>query len=216
MIVPLNNLPDDAPYLLHDPVEQARRIAMLTAPHMQPLTEYLAVIKKERGPAYEMPHFDPCDGGINARALFLLEAPGPKAVSSTFISRNNPDPTAQNLWHLMNEAKIPRPDVLLWNIVPWYVGTGGRIRAVNKNDLGESLPYLQGLIRLLPGLNLIVLVGKKAQAAHDQIRSLTAVPIMATCHMSQRVFAVWPEKKRETQEDFHNIARFLKKDTPYA
>ena len=67
---------DDAPYLLRDPAERVRREAMLTTPHMQPLTEYLAAIKNERGPAYEMPHFDPCDGGIGAKSLFLLEAPG--------------------------------------------------------------------------------------------------------------------------------------------
>lgn len=63
---------------------------------IEPLTKYLAKIKAEH-PEKELPCFDPYDGGIHAKALFLLEAPGPKAVSSTFISRNNPDPTARNI-----------------------------------------------------------------------------------------------------------------------
>ena len=136
-------------------------------------------------------------------------------MSSAFISCNNPDPTAKNLWLLMQEAQIPRADVLLWNIVPWYVGSEGRIRPVNKTDIEEALPYLKRLIGLLPNLELIVLVGKKAQSARDRIRSMTDVPVVATCHMSQRVFAVWPEKKQEAQETFHDIARLLKKgNTP--
>ncbi len=110
--------PEDAPYLLKDETERKRRAEMLALPHVKPLEDYLAAIKARCGEGREMPHFDPCDGGINARALFLLEAPGPKAVGSTFISRNNPDPTARNLWHLMNDANIPRSDTLLWNVVP--------------------------------------------------------------------------------------------------
>jgi hypothetical protein len=43
----------------------------------------------------EVPDFDPVDGGIGARALFLLDAPGPmtseagKRIGSGFISRFN-------------------------------------------------------------------------------------------------------------------------------
>ena len=40
-----------------------------------------------------IPHFDPLDGGSNAQVLFLMEAPGPKASASGFVSRNNPDET---------------------------------------------------------------------------------------------------------------------------
>jgi uracil-DNA glycosylase len=198
--------------LLRDTAERMRRVGLLNVPHMQSLMDYLAEIKNESGLAYEMPYFGPCDRGIQAKALFLLEVPGPKAVSSTFISSNNPDPTAKNLWHLLRKANIPRADVLLWSIVPWYVGGAGRIRPVNSSDIGEALPYLKRLIGLLPHLELIVLVGKKAQSAHDQIQSMTDIHIMQTCHMSQRVFSVWPHKKRETQEDFYAVACFLRKE----
>ncbi len=71
-----------------------------------------------------VPHFDPLDGGINARVLFLLEAPGAKAVASGFVSRNNPDETARNFFDLNMAAGIARRDTVCWNVVPWYIGTG--------------------------------------------------------------------------------------------
>lgn len=157
-----------------------------------------------------MPHFDPCDGGINARALFLLEAPGPKAVGSAFISRDNPDPTAQNLWHLMKGANILRSDTLLWNVVPWYVGVPERIRPVTRVDVQEALPYLRELLDLLPHLQVIVLVGRKAQSATRAIQTMTAMPIVPTHHPSARVFNVWPDKKRQTWEAFAAVAQLLR------
>ncbi|MDQ3812617.1 MAG: N-acetyltransferase, partial [Armatimonadota bacterium] len=126
---------------------------MLGQGHMKPLIEYWERVRLEQ-PDKKIPCFDPCDGGINARALFLLEAPGPKAVDTGFISRNNPDPTAKNLCDLLGEAGIARCDTLIWNIVPWYVGEGdgSRIRPVNKQDIQQAVPYLKGLIDLLKRL----------------------------------------------------------------
>jgi hypothetical protein len=55
-----------------------------------------------------IPYFDPWDGGTAAEALYLLEAPGAKAVLSGFISRNNPDETVKNFFQLNQQAGIPR------------------------------------------------------------------------------------------------------------
>lgn len=109
--------PEDEPYALKSLSEQQRRSTMLNQSHMQPLVTYLEHIKEEH-PEKDLPCFDPCDGGVLARALFLMEAPGPKAVGSTFISRNNPDPTARNICDLLQEAGIACGDTLIWNIVP--------------------------------------------------------------------------------------------------
>ena len=57
--------------------------------------------------------FDPRDGGIRAQALFLFEKPGPKANASGFISRDNDDPTAENIFRFMNQAGIPRKKTCL-------------------------------------------------------------------------------------------------------
>ena len=201
---------ENAPYTLKDEAERLRRAEMLTLPYMQPLVDYLASVSIRVGEAYQIPQFDPCDGGIHARALFLLEAPGPKARDSEFVSCNNPDPTARNLWHLINDAQISRADLAIWNIVPWYVGEPGRIRPVTSTDIWEALPYLRELLALLPRLEVIVLVGKKAQSAEKSLRSITCLPLMFTHHMSAQVFNITPEKKRVTQEKFAEIAQFLR------
>ena len=200
--------PEDEHYALNSAAERERRAAMLNHSHIAPLVKYLADIKA-RHSEKELPCFDPCDGGIGAKALFLLEAPGPKAVGSTFISRNNPDPTARNLCDLLSEANIARADSLIWNIVPWYVGDGTRIRAVNSRDIKQALPHLKDLIGLLPDLKVIVLVGKKAQSAKIQIEQLTNLPIVETWHPSARVFNMWPDKKDEMKEQLREVAAKL-------
>ena len=204
---------EDAPYTL-DTAEEKRRLEMLSSPHMKPLSGYLAAVRDAAvqiaaGTEQHVPSFDPCDGGIQARVLFLLEAPGPRAKSSGFVSSNNPDPTAKNLWNLIHNAGIARADTLIWNIVPWYVGTGKHILPVNNKDIRLALPYLENLLALLPRLQLIVLVGRKAQLAEPQIRLLTSCEIKHTYHMSALVFHTSPEKKKQTEDAFHSISAFL-------
>ncbi len=199
---------EDAPYTLNT-AEGQRRLEMLDHPHMKPLADFVKTLRSHLGGQYHIPNFDPCDGGIQARALFLLEAPGPKAKASGFVSSNNPDPTAKNLWNLIHDAGIARTDTLIWNIVPWYVGENGHIKPAPREDIQQALPYLKDLLSLLPNLELIVLVGGKAQSAKAQIRILTTLPIKHTYHMSARVFSRWLDKKRQTEKDFRGIAAFL-------
>ncbi len=204
----------DEPSALKDPAERRRRSAMLSLPHMQPLVDYVERMRLAQGPGFDMPSFDPCDGGVRARVLFLLEAPGPKAVGSSFISCNNPDQTARNMNQLLRTAGLQREDVLLWNIVPWYVGSGQKIRPVDREDIAEAAPYLRELIGLLPNLRGIVLVGKKAQSARAVVRRLTSVKIFEAHHPSPQVFNVWPEKREEAQAVFNDVRRFLELPAP--
>ena len=135
-------LPEDSAYALKEMQEQERRLKWLQFPHMEPLAKYVSIIKEERGSNYHISNFDPCDGGINAKALFLLEAPGPKAVETGFISRNNPDQTAKNLLELMEAAAIPRTSTLFWNVIPWYIGEEdvSRTRPAKTTDMQELCP----------------------------------------------------------------------------
>lgn len=197
------------PFALKDAAERKRRAAMLSLPHVQPLAAYLRRVKDAQGAGYEMPYFDPCDGGVRAKALFLLEAPGPKAVGSAFVSRNNPDQTARNINELLRKAGLPREDTLLWNIVPWYVGEGRKIRAVTSEDIEEACPYLVELIGLLPDLRAIVLVGEKAKSARGTIQRLTKARIFDAPHPSPKVFNIWPEKREKMQEVLNALAAFL-------
>jgi hypothetical protein len=92
-------------------------------------------MRVETGLFTKIPDFDPCDGGTRAHVLCLFEAPGPRAVESGFVSRNNPDQTARNIFELHQQAGLARTSVVLWNIVPWYVGTGQRIRKLGAEEL---------------------------------------------------------------------------------
>src|SRR5689334_1377344 len=88
----------DAPKLLGIAEARADRLGQLQEPHIAPLTAFVDHLRAEAGPGASIPYFDPWDAGIGAEILFLLEAPGPKAVKSGFVSRNNPDETAKNMF----------------------------------------------------------------------------------------------------------------------
>ena len=89
--------------------------------------------------------------------------PGPKARGSGFISRNNPDESAKNFFLACQAAGLPREETVVWNIVPWYIGDGEKIRPATREDIQAGLPYLKRLLQLLPRLEAVVLVGGKAQ-----------------------------------------------------
>ena len=201
--------PEDEPYALASAEERQRRISLMALPHIRTLADYLSQLRISLGPGFDTPSFDPCDGGAGAKALFLLEAPGPKAVSSAFVSRNNPDPTAKNLCGLLADAHLPRSATLIWNAVPYYVGEAGKIRAVNSKDLQLSRPFLKELLGLLPELMVVVLMGKKAQKMAQVIKGYADVLIIYTPHPSARVFNTWPEKKTETADAFRAVAKLI-------
>lgn len=159
----------DVPKLLGDARAKIERMQLLREPHIAPLTDYVERLREEAGPGAGIPYFDPWDGGIEAEVLFLLEAPGAKAVSSGFISRNNPDETAKNMFEICQEAGLDRKSTVLWNAVPWYIGTGSKIRAATPADLEAGLKPLPRLLELLPKVKTIVLVGRKAEKALRQI-----------------------------------------------
>ena len=174
---------------------------------MRPLTALVAQIREDRGVEHEVPFFDPRDGGSHARILFLLEAPGPQAVRTGFISRDNPDPTARNLRQLL--APLPRHETVLWNIIPWYVGTRQRIAPVGRADREGSRPYLVHLIRLLPAMVTVVLVGETAQQAREDLAKIWSGPIVEMCHPSNRVFNRWPARRGESEARIRSLAEAL-------
>jgi uracil-DNA glycosylase len=164
----------DAPRTNRDPVELARKRSLLELPHMSPLTTHVARVRAERG-ADRVPDFDPTEAGIRAPILLLLEAPGGKATrergGSGFISPDNNDGTAENMWWLLREAGIDRGrDVATWNVVPWYIGSDRKIRPAKSADLIEGRPYIEELISLLPKLRVVVLIGQQATLGWSRLK----------------------------------------------
>lgn len=162
----------DVPKLLGDVAARDMRRKQLHEPHIKPLTDFVENLRDKVGHDVAIPDFDPWDGGTKADVLYLLEAPGGKAKQSGFISRNNPDETAKNFFQLNCEAGIARERTVTWNIVPWYIGTGTRIRPAKETDIDAGISSLPRLLNLLPQLRAIVLIGQKAGRAKDLIVQL--------------------------------------------
>jgi hypothetical protein len=85
-------------------------------------------MRQEQNLTVEVPNFDPNNGNEKAMFLFILEAPGPKAVKSGIISTDNPDPSARNFKAQLSEAGIEQSQIAIWNIVPWYIGNKERTK----------------------------------------------------------------------------------------
>jgi len=163
-----------------------------------PLAEFVASLRARTGYGTRIPDFDPWDGGVEAECLFLLEAPGPKAVQSGFVSRNNPDESARNFWQLNREAELPRELTVTWNIVPWYVGTGAQIRAVTTDDITLATPYLVELLVMLTKVRVIVLVGRKAERARELLTTRGRRYSLLRCpHPSPKCLNGRPERRDE-------------------
>jgi hypothetical protein len=120
------------------------RKGLLNLPHIAPLSHFAATLRaQDRG---EVPEFDPLDGGVDAKALFLFEKPGPmtdatktgKRSGSGVISRDNDDPTAEATFRFMQDAGIPRKLTITWNVIPWWNGT----RRISGAELREGVDAL--------------------------------------------------------------------------
>jgi uracil-DNA glycosylase len=193
----------DGPKTLTSVQERAARRASLSAAHIGPLEAFLAQVRAAAPDAAVVPSADPCDGGVDARALFLMEAPGPRAVATGFVSRNNPDETAANVFALQQDAGLHRHQVLLWNVVPWYLGDGTRIRPARAADVNDGSGPLFELLPLLTKLEVVVLVGRPAQRLAPRLEG-AGLAVLASPHPSPvpmrtrpdtraRILAVWRE-----------------------
>jgi len=193
-----------APRAHRDPAFLAAKRDRLREPHVAPLNDLAGRIAAPPGSG--APAFDPDSAGIYTRSLFLFEAPGarstgtagprPAAKGSGIISPDNNDPTAENMWRLHEAAGLSRTSTLAWNIVPWYVGSETKIRAVEPQDLKDSAQYLAMLIALLPELRVVVTFGEKSRQGwfryllHDDAPLL---PTLAVPHPSPQSLNPHPE-----------------------
>jgi uracil-DNA glycosylase len=208
--MPLRVDAPDRPKLLADPAARAARRAALALPHAAPLAAYAAALRAEAGPTARVPDFDPWDGGVGAECLFLLEAPGPRAVASGFVSRDNPDETAKNWFELNAEAGLPRGRTVTWNVVPWYVGSGGRIRPATGRDVAAGLPHLRRLLALLPRLRAVALVGRKAQRAEPAVRAAAPhLRLSAMPHPSPLFVNTAPGNRARVLAPLRDVAAYL-------
>jgi hypothetical protein len=176
----------DRPRAMSDPSVRAERKGMLYLRHIAPLTNYAEELRK--GEVGEVPDFDPLDGGVTAKLLFLFEKPGPKTSpkrgGSGFISRDNDDPTAEATFRFMAQAGIRRDLAVIWNVVPWWNET----RKVTSRELREGIRCVRELITILPSLEGVVMVGNNAAEAGNYLAE-TRLPLFQSFHPSPIVKA---------------------------
>jgi hypothetical protein len=187
----LNEIDTDYPRSLREKKIIEQRRSMLSQPHIAPLAAY---VDRLRAPSVYVPEFDPMDGGLGARILFLFEKPGPKTDPSNggsgFISRDNDDPTAEAIYSFMREAGLPRRETILWNFVPWWNGSRKLIDGERQAAAGE----LRNLLTLLPKVDTAVLVGITARAAEPSLPA--SIRIIKSDHPSPLVRARHPDRWR--------------------
>lgn len=211
---------------LRDPDQVRARLGRLREPHVAPLTEFVERLRAARGGGEALPWFDPADAGVHARVLLLYEAPGARAVGpgsprpqaggSGIISAENDDATAAATWALREEVGLRPELVVAWNVVPWYVGDGTRIRPVGPGDLEEAGPALRGLLALLPTLRVVVLAGRAAQRgwARHTLRDPSDLPVVPCPHPSPRVLNSTPGARARITHAFLLAALIAETDPP--
>lgn len=168
-----------------DPAPQAPDAATWPA-SPDPLDAYLADLRARVAPSV-VPGFDPQDGRAGARVLLLLEKPGPGALASGAVSRDNGSLTSRAIRSFLNEAELPREETVLWNVVPAWNGT----TRVTATEVREGLAHLARLLPLLPRLDTAILAGRHAGRAGPLLRGLR---LIATAHPSPNVRAAFPER----------------------
>ena len=197
------------PMQLGQPGESELRRIFLNEAHMAPLKDFVKKLRKEMGFAVTIPDFDPMDGGVNAEILFLMAAPGIKAIESGFVSCDNPDQTAKNLFELIGEAGIQRSHIALWNVVPWYLGDGGKVRAPDVGDIHEGMTFFPELIDLFKNVRAIILLGKKAQISKEIIKIHSNLVIFE-CPLSSPLFInTNPNNRKKILNTLQNVKIFM-------
>ncbi len=184
--------------------EREARTLRVCDPHVAALNTFVGQIRKHLGLVREIPYFDPDDGGVRARVLFLFESPGPGAVESGFISRDNPDETARTFLEVNEEVGIDRSLTVTWNLIPWFIGTGGEKDRAFREDLERAMPYLRELVLLLPAIEAIVLVGSNTWKQEGLVRSLAPAKKIFTCPTPSPLWV-----NRNVEENRGRILRVL-------
>ncbi|MEJ2858126.1 MULTISPECIES: uracil-DNA glycosylase [unclassified Saccharothrix] len=139
--------------------------ARLSEPHIAPFVALADEIAAARGlTPGDVPYPDPEFAGTAARALVLLQSPGPKTSrtkGSGLLSLENDDPSAERCYHLYRRAGLDWRELLHWNAIPWPTA----LSKPSSTDLREALAWLPRLLELMPHVEAVLLLGDYAKVA---------------------------------------------------
>jgi hypothetical protein len=138
------------------------RSHLLDEPHMRSLAAFRRQLLEQLPEGAFVPNFDPHDGGVTAKVLLLLETPGRTPRRTGFTSLDNPSATSRNLLPMVTAAGLKRTDVLMWNLVPWDVGSKTKVQQTSRSHHSVGTPFLLTLIELLLPLRAIIFIQSPA------------------------------------------------------
>jgi len=107
---------------------------------------------------------------------------------------------------LMDAARLARRDVVLWNVVPFYIGEADRskLRAARQGDLDAGRPWLVELLGLLTQLKVVVLLGRKAHSARVLVKALRPdVCLLEGWHPSPLAMNREPTRWKQLRDVLH-------------
>jgi len=117
-----------------------------------------------------VPGPDPCNGGIGAEVLFILERPGTKGAIEK-VSFDNKDGTAERAKRLLKTAGISRKNIFIANTVFCRDKSQPTNVKVTKDEKDACSKYLKELIDLIQP-TLIVTLGEHALRVVNKLYSL--------------------------------------------
>lgn len=165
----------------------SQRRQQLRAPHVAALND-LVRHWRDADPSRPVPWFDPADGGTAARIMLLLEAPGPRTMTSAgsgLCSEDNPDPTNAVIRAQRQAAGLPRTSCVKWNALPWPITSPPKAA-----ETAAAAEHLRQVLHLLPNLDLVITFGARALSVLGLASTLAeptrALPVLAVPHPSQR------------------------------
>jgi hypothetical protein len=139
--------------------------------------------------------------------LLLLESPGPRAVGTTFVSRDNPDPSARNMGIELERAGFQRSETVLWNVVPQCVSTIDKNQNATAAQIRAAAPDTQAFIDKLERLRVVILCGRKAQLAKPHLRLPSRVRLLETFHTGAMSYN-HPAKRDHIRATFAEARRY--------
>ncbi|GGC74199.1 hypothetical protein GCM10011410_29320 [Hoyosella rhizosphaerae] len=150
------------PKALASASERASRAKHLGAPHVVPINDLVDEIGRAMGWA-NLPYIDPTFGGINSRALLVMKAPeedaDPSRTDHRFLSFDNNDDGAANMFEAFQRRGLARSLVLPWNVCPFPI-VGYTPNAVERR---RAAPFTRRLLGMLPALEVVVTLGGPAR-----------------------------------------------------
>jgi uracil-DNA glycosylase len=123
------------------------------------------------------------------------------------ISFDNDDATAANGLECLLVSGLPRYLTVNWNIVPWYLQA---VRKPTGLELEEAVPALEQFLRLLPRLEVVVLLGKSAEEGWPLTGlGRPGLRVLSGPHPSPQNFNTRPDSRRALVEVFRTAAGLI-------